>query len=149
MLNNFGGGVCTDLLWLRLYFMLCFSLAVLHSLLHLPLTENNFHYYELLLFYTPPRGYYSSDYLHLKSCFMSLIYIVSIPLQNSPRGLGTCRKLTFQMRFATRLDSDATATRFPIYSLLRAYESFHFLQYKNFGSEHLQGRWDILWDFLS
>lgn len=87
-----GVGMHWQLLWLRLYFMLCFSLATLHSSLHLPLTENTFHYYELLLFYTPPRGYYSSDYLCLKNCFISLICIISIPLQNSPRGLGTRRK---------------------------------------------------------
>lgn len=66
-------GMCCGLLWLRLYFTLYFSLAVLHSPLHLPLTGNNFPCYELLLFYTPPRGYQSSDYLCLKSCFMSLI----------------------------------------------------------------------------
>lgn len=156
-----------------------FSLAVLHSLLHLPLTENNFHYYELLLFCTPPRGYYSSNYPRLKSCSVSLIYIISIPLQNPPEAdspkartdagamgqhrAGACgrRELSTELLpprlhfgYALRPDSDATATHHPTYSLLGAYksfhgENFHFLRYKSCGSGCLQGRWDTCWDLPS
>jgi len=70
--------------------MLCFSLAVLHPLPHLPLKENNSPCCELLLLRTPPRGDYSSPCLPLKSCFISLAHLVSTPLQNSPDGRGTC-----------------------------------------------------------